>query len=285
MIVTRFAPSPTGLLHIGHAYSALLAYEAVPRGAGRFILRIEDIDQTRSKPEYIDALKEDLAWLRIKWEEPTRQQSKHFAEYKEALDKLDAKGFLYPCFCTRAAIAEEIARSVSAPHGPEGPLYPGKCRDLPEAKRESRMKREPYALRLDVARAKEKLSSLAFTEWGEGPDGETGDVRVDPALLGDIVLARKDLPASYHLAAVVDDARQGMTLIVRGQDLFHATHVQRLLQAVLGYPTPAYQHHKLILDAHGKKFSKRDHGVTLRALRESGKTPKDIREMVGLTNR
>jgi glutamyl-Q tRNA(Asp) synthetase len=284
MIVTRFAPSPTGLLHIGHAYSALTAYEAAK--GGRFILRIEDIDRVRSRPEFIDAIKEDLAWVGVVWEEPARIQSQDMPLFQEALEKLDEKGFLYPCFCTRKEIADEIARSVVAPHGPEGALYPGTCRELSDSKRASRMKKgEPYALRLDVAKAKKKLGSLTFTEWGNGPDGEHGEQLVRPELLGDVVLARKDMPASYHLAVVVDDARQGMTLIVRGNDLFHATHIQRLLQAVLGLPTPAYQHHPLILSADGRKFSKRDPSMTLRALREGGATPKDVRRMVGFTNR
>jgi glutamyl-Q tRNA(Asp) synthetase len=284
MIVTRFAPSPTGLLHVGHAFSALTAFEAAK--GGRFILRIEDIDRARSRPEFVDAIKDDLAWLGVVWEEPARIQSQNFHLYEDALQKLDDRDFLYPCFCTRKEIADEIARSVAAPHGPEGPLYPGTCRELSDAKRASRMKKgEPYALRLDVAKAKKKLSSLTFAEWGTGPDGEHGEQLVRPELLGDVVLARKDMPASYHLAVVVDDARQGMTLIVRGNDLFHATHIQRLLQAVLGLPTPAYQHHPLILDAEGKKFSKRDQAVTLRVLREGGATPRDIRAMVGLTSR
>jgi glutamyl-Q tRNA(Asp) synthetase len=249
-------------------------------------LRIEDIDAARCKPEFIDAIKQDLAWLGLKWEEPVRRQSEHMARYQEALDTLEARGLVYPCFCTRKEIAEEVARSVSAPHGPDGAIYPGTCRELSEAKRASRMRRgHPYALRLDVAAAKKKVGSLPFAEWGLGPGGEHGEQLAQPELLGDVVLARKDTPASYHLAVVVDDARQGMTLVVRGNDLFHATHVQRLLQAVLGLPTPAYQHHRLILGPDGKKLSKRDRAATLRALRESGKTPADIRAMVGLTSR
>jgi glutamyl-Q tRNA(Asp) synthetase len=284
MIVTRFAPSPTGLLHLGHAFSALTAYEFAT--GGRFILRIEDIDQTRSRDEFIAAIDEDLTWLGLKWEKPVRRQSRHLADYEEALERLDTRGLLYPCFCTRTEIAEEIARSAAAPHGPEGPIYPGTCRTISESKGQSRIKRgEPYALRLDVAAAKEMAGVLKFQEWGAGPDGENGDQRAQPELLGDVVLARKDMPASYHLAVVVDDAKQGMTLVVRGNDLFHATHIQRLLQWLLGLPTPAYQHHPLILDAEGKKFSKRDQAVTLRALREGGATPRDVRRMVGLTSR
>ena len=284
MIVTRVAPSPTGLLHLGHAFSALTAYDAVERG--RFLLRIEDLDQARSKPEFEAAIKEDLGWLGLTWEEPTRRQSEQFANYEHALATLEEKDLVYPCFCTRKEIADEIARSAMAPHGPEGPVYPGTCRNLSDSTRNSRLRRGmPYAMRIDVAKAKKKLGAIAFQEWGEGPNGETGEQRAHPELLGDVVLARKGMPASYHLAVVVDDARQGMTLVVRGNDLFHATHIHRLLQAVLGLPTPAYFHHRLILDEHGKKFSKRDHAVTLRALRESGKTPADIRETIGFTSR
>jgi glutamyl-Q tRNA(Asp) synthetase len=283
MIVTRFAPSPTGLLHLGHAFSALTAYNAAK--GGRFVLRIEDLDRTRSKPEFAAAIKEDLAWLGLTWEEPVRLQSQHIPLYQEALQKLDGNGLLYPCFCTRKEIADEVARSLTAPHGPEGALYPGTCRGLSESRRASRMKREPYALRLDVVKAMAKLGSLAFVEWGQGPNGQTGEQRVQPQLLGDVVLARKDMPASYHLAVVVDDARQGMTLIVRGNDLFHATHMQRLLQTLLGLPTPAYQHHGLVLDAEGRKLSKRDPSVTLKGLREAGATSQEVRQMVGFTSR
>ena len=288
-IVTRFAPSPTGRLHLGHAYAALFAQHRAREGGGRFLLRIEDIDRSRCRPEFEAGIFEDLAWLGLQWETPVRRQSDHTGDYRAALDALASRGLLYPCFCSRKEIQAEIAAAVGAPQGPpgggpEGPLYPGTCRELSDSKRAARMKKgEAYALRLDVSKAKNKLGSLTFTEWGAGPDGEHGEQLVRPELLGDVVLARKDMPASYHLAVVVDDARQGMTLVVRGIDLFHATHIQRLLQAVLGLPTPAYQHHPLILDAEGKKFSKRDQSMTLRALRDGGATPKDIRTMVGIT--
>jgi glutamyl-Q tRNA(Asp) synthetase len=283
MIVTRFAPSPTGFLHLGHAYAAMTAFDSAARARGRFLLRIEDIDGARARAEFEDAIKSDLAWLDLKWEEPVRRQSEHFADYKSALDKLAERGLLYPCFCTRKEIAEEIGRAVSAPHGPEGPLYPGLCRGLSPSVRERRMRKgEPYALRLDVAKARGLAGVLTFEEKSEGPDGECGTQIARPELLGDVVLARKGLPASYHLAVVVDDALQGVTLVTRGNDLFLATHIQRLLQALLGLPVPAYAHHRLILDATGKKFSKRDKGATLGSLREAGRAAADIRAMLKL---
>jgi glutamyl-Q tRNA(Asp) synthetase len=287
MIVTRFAPSPTGLLHLGHALAAFTAYDAA-RG-GRFLLRIEDIDVTRARPAFEQAIYEDLGWLGLRWEEPVRRQAEHFDDYRAALDRLEAMGVLYPCFCTRKDIADEIARAVEAPHlmpsGPEGPLYPGTCRGLSRKTQLARMENEPYALRLDVAKAMARVGVLGFEERGRGPSGETGMQTARPELLGDVVLARKDVPASYHLAVVVDDALQGVTLVTRGDDLFHATHIQRLLQALLDLPVPAYLHHRLVLDENGKKFSKRDARVTLRHLRESGETPDGIRRLVGLTSR
>ena len=288
MIVTRFAPSPTGFLHLGHAYAAFFAFEAARAEEGRFLLRIEDIDRTRCRPDYERAILDDLRWLGLVWEEPVRRQSEHFADYAAALNTLDAKGFLYPCFCTRKEIAEEIARAGIAPQavelGPEGPLYPGICRSLPAEIRARRMADgEAYALRLDVAKAREHLKrALTFEESGRGPGGERAPQIARPELLGDVVLARKELPASYHLAVVVDDAFQGVTLVTRGEDLFPATHIQVLLQALLGYPTPAYAHHRLILDERGRKFSKRDRAPTLSSLRASGATPQDIRAMIGL---
>ena len=283
MIVTRFAPSPTGFLHLGHAFAALTAFDTASQAGGRFLLRIEDIDRARSKPEFEDAIKTDLAWLGLRWEEPVRRQSQHLADYQRALDKLQTQGLLYPCFCTRKEIADEIARAASAPHGPEGPLYPGFCRALSLAERERRLRQgAPYALRLDVAKARALHDALAFEERGRGHDGATGRQVARPELLGDVVLARKEMPASYHLAVVVDDALQGVTLVTRGQDLFAATHIQRLLQALLGLEAPAYAHHRLILDATGKKFSKRDKAATLRDLRRSGRSPSEIRAMLKL---
>jgi glutamyl-Q tRNA(Asp) synthetase len=283
MIVTRFAPSPTGFLHLGHAFAALTAHRAADRDQGRFLLRIEDIDSARSRPEYEQAIKDDLNWLGLAFEEPVRRQSEHFADYAAALKRLDEKGLLYPCFCTRKEIAEEIARAAAAPHGPDGPLYPGTCRRLPNEIKEMRMAEgHSYALRLDIDKAVAMVGQkVVFVEQGAGPSGETGEQTARPALFGDVVLARKESPASYHLAVVVDDALQGVTLVTRGNDLFHATHVHRLLQACLGYETPAYAHHRLILDTSGKKFSKRDRSVTLDHLRREGKSADSIKTSLG----
>jgi glutamyl-Q tRNA(Asp) synthetase len=279
MIVTRFAPSPTGYLHLGHAFGALTAHDAARRAGGRFLLRIEDIDRSRSRSEYEAAILQDLTWLGLVWEQPVLRQSERFAAYRSALDRLERAGLLYPCFCTRS----DMARASEAPHGPEGPPYPGACRALSSIERERRIRSgAPYALRLDVAKAAQTLGPLSFEEQGSGPDGERGIVAVNPLPFGDIVLARKDTPASYHLAVVVDDAFQGVTLITRGNDLFAATHVQRLLQALLDLPQPAYAHHRLILDEHGRKFSKRDRAVTLQELRARGLTPTQIRERLQL---
>ncbi len=281
MIVTRFAPSPTGYLHLGHAFAALTAYDAAERGGGRFLLRIEDIDLTRCKPEFERPIEQDLEWLGLEWEKPPRKQSKHFRDYGEALAKLEKLEVLYPCFCTRRSIAEEIARASEAPQGPEGPVYPGSCRELSQDKRKTLLDSgTAYALRLDVAKAMKHVSGpLTFVEQGRGPEGESGKQRATPEIFGDVVLARKELRASYHLAVTVDDALQGVTLVTRGNDLFAATHVQRLLQALLGLPTPDYAHHRLILDTQGKKFSKRDSAVTLRSMRQGGTTPEDVRRM------
>jgi glutamyl-Q tRNA(Asp) synthetase len=271
MIVTRFAPSPTGPLHLGHAYAALYARE---RGE-RFLLRMENIDVTRSRPEFETAICEDLSWLGLAWDGPVLRQSMRFAAYRAALTRLEGEGLLYPCFCTRSEIAAEIARAVEAPHGPEGPLYPGTCRVLSSSERKARIESgAPYALRLDVGAAAKRLPTFTFHEDGEG--AQRGEITVDPLLFGDVVLARKDTPASYHLAVVVDDAFQDVSLVTRGEDLFTATHIQRVLQALLDLPVPSYAHHKLILDANSRKFSKRDQSVTLRALREAGKLPSDI---------
>jgi glutamyl-Q tRNA(Asp) synthetase len=279
MIVTRFAPSPTGLLHLGHAFAAIRALEA----GERFILRIEDLDTTRSRDEFVAAVCEDLHWLGIRWPEPVLRQSQRSTAYQAALHKLDALGLTYPCFCTRKEITTEMARAAEAPSGPDGPIYPGTCRHLTPIERDARISSGlPHAVRLDATKAAENAGPLAFQEQGQGMNGDTGTIRVQPRLFGDIVLARKDLPASYHLAVVIDDAYQGVTLVTRGEDLFAASHVQRLLQALLGLPEPGYAHHKLILDNSGKKFSKRDKSITLRALRESGWTPQQIRSTLQL---
>src|SRR5690242_3332127 len=278
MIVTRFAPSPTGYLHLGHAFAALTA----ARSGERFLLRIEDIDTTRCRPEFEAAIFEDLAWLGLDWEKPVLRQSERFDAYRAALDALSGRGLLYPCFCTRAEIAAEIARASEAPHGPEGPIYPGTCRHLSESERAARLASGvAYALRLDSAKAAAETGALTFEETGAGPHSEHGIIAVDPRLFGDVVLARKDTPASYHLAVVVDDAFQGVTLVTRGNDLFAATHIQRVLQALLELPVPRYAHHKLILDENGRKFSKRDSAVTLRSLRASGATSEAIRNRIG----
>jgi len=272
MIVTRFAPSPTGYLHLGHAYSALYAWQAARENVGKFLLRIEDIDTTRCKPEFTDAILEDLAWLGLDWDGAVRKQSEHFADYRAALDKLDAAGVIYPCFCTRAGIAAEIARAGGAPQGEEGPLYPGTCRKITTEERLSRIAAgADFALRLDVAKASAVAGPLAWDE------DEHGVVKAEPERLGDVVLARKDVPTSYHLAVTVDDALQGVTLVTRGADLFTATHIHRLLQALLDLPTPHYRHHKLLTDAQGKRFAKRDKALTLRSLREAGRTPVELR--------
>jgi glutamyl-Q tRNA(Asp) synthetase len=284
MIVTRFAPSPTGYLHLGHAFSALTAFGAAERDGGRFLLRIEDIDLTRCRPEYGSAIAEDLAWLGLTWERPVRRQSMHLSDYQGALNRLDERAVLYPCFCTRKEIAQEIARAASAPHGPEGPHYPGTCRNLSHDERTQRIAAgASYALRLDVRRAREQVSGpLLFEEQGAGPEGETGVQEATPELFGDVVLARKEMPTSYHLSVAVDDALQGVTLVTRGNDLFPATHLQRLLQALLSLPTPRYAHHRLLLDASGKKFSKRDGAVTLRELRKKGMSPREVLHLCGL---
>ncbi|HUO92137.1 MAG TPA: tRNA glutamyl-Q(34) synthetase GluQRS [Rhizomicrobium sp.] len=278
MIVTRFAPSPTGYLHLGHAYAARFARE---RGE-RFLLRMEDIDTARVRPEFDAAIVEDLTWLGIRWDLPILRQSTRFNAYRAALGRLDSEGLLYPCFCTRSEIAAEISRAIEAPHGPEGPLYPGTCRNLSAPERKDRIASGAlYALRLNAGLAAQRLPPLQFREDGAGPAGECGDIVVDPLLFGDVVLARKDTPASYHLAVVVDDAFQDVTLVTRGNDLFAATHVQRVLQTLLHLPAPAYAHHRLVLDTNGHKFSKRDQSVTLRSQRAAGKSPDDIFALLG----
>ena len=279
MIVTRFAPSPTGLLHLGHAFAALTA----ARAGKRFLLRIEDIDTVRCRDEFVAAIFEDLHWLGLDWEEPVLRQSARGNAYRAALDVLEGRGLLYPCFCTRREIADEIARAAEAPHGPDGPIYPGTCRHLAQDEQDARIAAgTPYALRLDSAKAAAMAGPLCFEELGQGPNGEHGVIAAKPLLFGDIVLARKDMPAAYHLAVVMDDAYQGVTRVTRGNDLFAAAHVQRLLQALLALPAPAYGHHRLILDASGRKFSKRDHAVTLRSLRADGVAPDAIRAQLGL---
>jgi glutamyl-Q tRNA(Asp) synthetase len=269
-VVTRFAPSPTGYLHLGHVRSALEGWRAAREAGGRFLLRIEDIDHTRCRPEYEAAILDDLAWLGLDWDGPVRRQSEHSDDYRTALAQLDAAGLLYPCFCTRRQIQAEIARAGGAPQGELGAPYPGICRRLSPAEREQRRLTAPdYALRLDVGAA---LSRTGPLEWCEG---ET-PVKTEPASLGDVVLARKEVPTSYHLAVTVDDALQGVTLVTRGADLFPATHIHRLLQALLGLPSPRYRHHPLLTDASGRRLAKRDKALTIRSMREAGTSPADV---------
>jgi len=273
--VTRFAPSPTGWLHLGHAYAALFAQGAAGQG-GRFLIRLEDIDGTRARLEYEEAIFEDLAWLGLKWETPVRRQSDHFDDYRAALTKLEALGVLYPCFCTRREIQDEIARAGNAPQGPDGPLYPRTCRVRDAAERNARIAAgEAYALRLDVSKAVLLVShDLAWT------DRERGRFKAQPDVFGDVVLARKDTPTSYHLAVVVDDALQGITLVTRGEDLLEATHLHRLLQELLGLPVPEWHHHRLITDEVGKRLAKRDDARSLRSLRAAEWTPERVKEAI-----
>ncbi len=284
--VFRFAPSPNGHLHLGHALSALLNAEMARAGSGCFLLRIDDIDTTRCRPEYEAAIYEDLAWLGLTWEQPVWRETEHVDDYRAALARLEAMGLVYPSFESRAEIAMMVAgRDAKGfwPRDPDGaPLYPGNAKTLPPSERTRRMASEPYALRLDMAAAIARVGSLTWRETGAGPGGETGLVAADPAAWGDIVLARKDAPASYHLAVVVDDAAQAITDVVRGADLFHATSVHRLLQALLGLPPPRYHHHRLVLDATGRKLAKSTAATGLRELRVAGVSPSDIRRRVGL---
>ena len=265
-VVSRFAPSPTGRLHLGHAYSAMLAHDFARERGGAFLLRIEDIDPGRARPEHVDGIVEDLAWLELRWDGGLVFQSARLALYAEALGRLKAKGLVYPCFCTRSAIAAEIAASASAPHGPDGALYPGTCRRLSEAEQARRAAAEPHAWRLDVQKAVAEMGPLYWH------DGDT-EVHVEPQAFGDVVLARKDAPVSYHLAVTVDDAAQGVTDVVRGRDLYAATDVHRLLQALLALPTPTYHHHSLLADGEGRRLAKRHGAPTLAALREGGTDP------------
>jgi glutamyl-Q tRNA(Asp) synthetase len=282
--VTRFAPSPSGLLHLGHAYAALFAARAAGarRDGGRFLLRIEDIDGDRARPEFEAAIFEDLAWLGLAWEEPVRRQSDHLADYAQALEALQARSLIYPCFCTRKEIAAEIARAGAAPHGPAEAVYPGTCRTLNAAERAARRAAgAPFALRLDMARA------LAEAESAQGGpltwhDRARGTQLCDPRPQGDVVLARKDLGTSYHLAVVADDAAQGVTLVTRGADLFEASHVHRLLQHLLGLPVPQYHHHHLVTDGGGQRLAKRSNALALRTLREAGRSPAEVIAMTGI---
>ena len=275
---TRFAPSPTGHLHLGHAYSALFANNLARQSGGRFVLRMEDIDGERCKPQYEDAILEDLAWLGLSWEQPVRRQSDHMDDYASALATLDGMGLLYPCFCTRKDIRDEIAAADHAPHhGPEGAHYPGICRGLDSATVRTRTQAgDPFALRLDTNKA-----LLATTRPLVWHDHGRGDVVARPDLFGDVVLARKDIPTSYHLAVTVDDAQQGITLVTRGEELRSATDVHRLLQELLGLNVPDYHHHPMLKNENGERLAKRDNALTLGTLRKAGKSADDVRAMAG----
>jgi len=285
--VFRFAPSPNGYLHLGHAFSALLNFELARESGAKFLLRIEDIDATRCRPEFEAAIYEDLGWLGLSWETPVRRQSEHFSDFHQAVEKLAGRGLIYPAFESRAEIARLVAErdtSSSWPRDPDGaPLYPGEAKSLSaEARRQLIAQGVPYALRLDMAAALTQVSDLSWVEHGTGPGGETGIVAARPEAWGDVILARKETPTSYHLSVVIDDALQEVTDVVRGQDLFWSTSVHCLLQSLLGIPQPAYRHHRLVLDSARQKLSKSTKSTALRELRREGATPADIRSLVGL---
>ena len=285
--IFRFAPSPNGYLHLGHAYSALLNHDMAREAGGRLLLRIEDIDASRCRPEYEAAIYQDLGWLGVSWQQGVRRQSEHFDDYQAALAKLEAQGLIYPSFESRSEISALVAerdRQGHWPRDPDGvPLYPGRARKLSPAERERRRRAgEPFALRLAMDAAIARAGVLTWTETGLGPQGQAGLVTAAPQMWGDVVLARKEVPTSYHLAVAIDDASQGVTDVVRGQDLFWSTSIHRLLQALLGLPEPIYHHHKLILDADGRKLSKSTQATGLRELRAAGANAADVRRMVGL---
>lgn len=282
MIVTRFAPSPTGRLHLGHAYSALTAWRVARDAGGRFLLRIEDIDPTRCRPEYEAGILEDLAWLDVDWDGPVRRQSDHLDDYAAAIETLRAKGLLYRCFRTRKEVAAVIG---DAPHGPVEAVRPGPH----VADEEARLlaSDRPFAWRLSLDRAREALgkeawAALSFSETGQGPNGETGRLAARPETAGDVIVARKDAGVAYHLAVTHDDALQGVTQVIRGEDLFEATHIQRLIQALMGWPAPTYRHHRLLSGPDGRRYAKRDRSVTLAELRGDGVTPEQVRTRIGL---
>ena len=286
--VFRFAPSPNGYLHLGHAYSALLNFDLARQSGGRFLLRIEDIDPTRCRPEFEAAIYEDLAWLGISWETPVRRQSEHFADYRDAIERLSARGLIYPGFESRAEIARLVAQreaeGVVAARSRRGAALSG-CGEIAAGRTSvARLIEQgaPYALRLDMAAACAQAGTLVWTEHGEGPRGETGTVTARPEAWGDVILARKETPTSYHLSVVIDDALQGVTDVVRGQDLFWSTSVHRLLQTLLGICPPGHRHHRLVLDADGQKLSKSTEATGLRELRAGGATPADVRHLLGL---
>ena len=279
-MITRFAPSPTGHLHLGHAYSALFAHEAARRERGEFLLRIEDIDPARCKPEFIDDINEDLGWLGLSWREPVRKQSEHLDDYRGALDKLRGMDLIYPCFCTRSEVMAEAQAAGYAPHyvamGPDGPAYTGTCRGLSAAVRVEKLAQQPANLRLDLEKAQAITGPLTWHDRARG----TLDVALKD--FGDVVIARKDVPTSYHLSVTVDDHLQGVTLVTRGEDLAPATGIHRLLQALLGLNVPEYHHHPIVKNKDGQRLAKRDKSLTLRSYRESGKSAEEVRKMVGI---
>ena len=271
MIVTRFAPSPTGRLHLGHAFAARFAHDRARENNGKFLLRIEDIDPVRCKPEFIDGILEDLDWLGLKWDQQPILQSERLDFYADALQKLKDRGVLYPCVCTRKEIESEIARMGHAPHAGETAVYPGTCR----GKHLDLSRFDRWSWRLDIEKSLRQIGESLFFV-----DESRGRVKANPSIFGDIILARKETPASYHLCSVLDDAAQGVTLVTRGEDLFDSTHVHRLLQALLGLDTPLYHHHRLISDAEGRRLAKRDQSVTIKFLREKGLNPAEIFAML-----
>ena len=282
MLTTRFAPSPTGRLHRGHAFSALTAWRAARDAGGRFLLRIEDIDPTRCKPEFEAAILEDLVWLGIDWDGPVRRQSDHLDDYSAVIEALRERGLVYRCFRTRKEVMDAIG---DAPHGPVEAARPGP--HPPEEEARLLAEGRAYAWRLSLDRAREALGdaawdALSFLEEGRGPDGECGRIQARPETAGDVVLARKDAGTAYHLAVPHDDALQGVTHVVRGQDLFEATHIQRLIQALMGWPEPVYRHHELLTGPDGRRYAKRDRSVTLAELRAGGMTAAELREQLGL---
>ena len=281
MFVTRFAPSPTGRLHLGHAFSALTAWSAARKAGGRFVLRIEDIDATRCRPEHEAAILHDLAWLGLDWDGPVRRQADHLADYAAVIEVLRERGLLYRCFRTRREVMDAIGH---APHGPSEAVRPGP--HTPDQEDRLLAQDRPFAWRLSLDRARASLgeaawTALSFLEEGAGPAGETGLIPARPQTAGDVVLARKDTGVAYHLAAVHDDALQGVTHVIRGHDLFEATHIQRLIQVLMGWPAPIYRHHRLLTDPDGRRYAKRDRSVTLAELRAAGRTPQAIRAELG----
>jgi glutamyl-Q tRNA(Asp) synthetase len=271
MIRTRFAPSPTGRLHLGHVFAAKVARDFARENGGEFLLRFEDIDVTRVRPEFYDGIEEDLRWLGLEWDGPALRQTDRIIAYDAALQALRELGAVYPCFCTRREIDDELARMTGAPHGPEGPHYPGTCRRLSPAERDAKLDSgTPFSWRFDSTRAGESVGDLTFH------DLRFGQIAVDPDVLGDVILARKDIGTSYHLAVVTDDAFQQITHVTRGEDLIASTHIHRVLQALLGFPEPRYWHHELILDGTGKRLAKRHDSLSIRTLRESGKSPTEV---------